>query len=191
MKFCGALADHHAGEIGVGMGHRRHDRGVADPEIFHAVHAQVLVDYGHGVGRGSHLAGADAVKIAGVSRSGRTCSQSSSGLGENNSPQNLSHRLGGGEPLDELHRRNHRLQCPWDAPSMRGSMTGNSVGIGALQRQAAAIGLLQKMAGEADHVADPGNRGDLAQDNVKIDVLARRIAFVSRASTSSGRALAA
>ena len=49
--------------------------------------------------------------------------------------------------------------------------------IRTLQRQAAAIGLLQQVTGEADHVADPGNRGDVAQDDVKIDILARRIAF--------------
>ena len=66
-----AFADHHAGEIGIGVRDRRHDRRVADPEIIHAVYAQVLVDYGHTVGRRSHFAGADAVKITGVSGAGK------------------------------------------------------------------------------------------------------------------------
>src|SRR5215510_7879032 len=69
-EICGALTDHHAGEIGIGVGDRRHDRGVTDPEIFHAVDTQMLVDDGHGVGYRAHFASADAVKIASVSGTG-------------------------------------------------------------------------------------------------------------------------
>ena len=31
----GTFADHHAGEIGIGVGNGRHDRSVADPEVIH------------------------------------------------------------------------------------------------------------------------------------------------------------
>src|SRR5262245_14625690 len=68
----GPLTDHHTGEIGIGVGDRRHDRGITDPEIFHAVDAQLLIDDRHGIGFGAHFASANAVKIAGVSGSGRT-----------------------------------------------------------------------------------------------------------------------
>src|SRR5262245_54494004 len=69
-EICGALPDHHAGEIGIGVGDRRHDRGITDPEIFHTVNAQMLVDDGHGVGYRAHFASADPVKITGVSGAG-------------------------------------------------------------------------------------------------------------------------
>src|SRR5262249_40757179 len=49
--------------------------------------------------------------------------------------------------------------------------------VGSLQRQSAAIGLLQQVTREADHVANSGNGSDLAQDDVKIDALERRIAL--------------
>ena len=82
----GALTDHHAGEIGIGVGDRRHDRGITDPEIFHAVDAQLLVDDRHGIGLGAHFASANAVKIAGVSGAGEL-RPIFVGVGENSSPQ--------------------------------------------------------------------------------------------------------
>ena len=67
-------------------------------------------------------------------------------------------------------------------------MIGKSAGSRTCQRQAAAIGLLQQMAGKADHVADAGNRGDVAQDDVKIDDTRAPDRFCNKASRSSGRA---
>ena len=61
---------------------------------------------------------------------------------------------------------------------MRGSMTGSSAGSLLAKRQFAAVGLFQEMTGEADHIADAGHGGDLAQDNMKVEIVARRIAFV-------------
>src|SRR5215217_4998785 len=44
-----ALADHHAGGVGVGPDAVRHDRGVGDADAFEAVDAPSLIDGGHGV----------------------------------------------------------------------------------------------------------------------------------------------
>src|SRR5262245_44113749 len=63
-KIRGALADHDRCEVGVGMGDRGHDRSVGNPQIFHAVNTQALVDDRHRVGGWPHHAGSRAVMIA-------------------------------------------------------------------------------------------------------------------------------
>ncbi len=122
-----------------------------------------------------HFAGADAVKIAGVSGAGELGPIFIRTRRKQLAAKSI-HRFGGGEPLHESHRRNHRLNVFGVLQHARIDYR-QIRRIGTLQRQAAAIGLLQQVTGEADHVADAGNGGDVAQDDVKIDILARRIAL--------------
>ena len=60
-KFGDALADHHGGDVGVGADAVGHDGGVHHAQVLHALDPALLIDHRHGVGVGSHLAGAGDV----------------------------------------------------------------------------------------------------------------------------------
>src|SRR5262245_15457961 len=49
--------------------------------------------------------------------------------------------------------------------------------IRTLQRQTAAIALFEQVTGKADHITDARHGGDVAQNNMKIDIPSRAVAL--------------
>ena len=58
-----ALGDHNGGGVGVGADDVGHHGGIYHPQVFHPVHAAVLVNHGVQVGAGPHFAGAGGMVL--------------------------------------------------------------------------------------------------------------------------------
>ena len=58
------FADHYGGEVGIGAGNKRHDRGVCHSEPVHPKATTMLVDHRHGIGCNAHLGRATGMVAA-------------------------------------------------------------------------------------------------------------------------------
>src|SRR3990172_3855456 len=151
------------------MGHRRHDRGVGNPQIGHTMDAQPLIDRRRRVRSRTHLAGPHAMVIAVVGRTGKLRPILARPRLEQGAVKFL-HRISLDELGDKLHGRNHRPEIFGVRKHLRIDLR-QFIWIRTLQENPAAVSLLQEVRGYRHHPLDPLDLRGGAHDDVKIGAI--------------------